>query len=200
LAKSFIDSKYDLKQLVRTICTSNAYRLSSTPNEHNAEDRQNYSRFFTRRLNAEVLFDAIDDVTLTKSAFKGVPAGTRAVQLPDNQFESYFLSVFGRPDFASACECERSGDSSLAQSLLMYNSADLMKKVGGARLKQIISDKRPHEERLRELYLVALSRTPTPTEMANLLAYLNARPQAIQTAYEDILWAVVNTKEFSYNH
>jgi len=200
LAKAFVDSKYDLKKLVRTICTSSAYRLSSTPNAHNADDRQNYSRFLPRRMNAEVLLDAIDEVTLTKTIFKGVPAGTRAVQLPDNQFESYFLSVFGRPDFASACECERSGDSSLAQSLLMYNSADLMKKVAGARLKQLASDKRPHEERLRELYLIALSRTPTPAEMAHLVAYLNARPNAMQAAYEDILWAVVNTKEFSFNH
>jgi hypothetical protein len=200
LAKSFIDSKYDLKKLVRTICASQAYRLSSTPNEHNADDRQNYSRFLPRRLNAEVLLDAIDEVTQAKTVFKGVPAGTRAVQLPDNQVDSYFLSVFGRPDFASACECERSGDSSLAQSLLMYNSADLMKKVGGARLKALASDKRPHEERLRELYLVALSRTPTADEMAHMTAYLNARPQAVQAAYEDILWAVVNTKEFSFNH
>ncbi|MBI1832311.1 MAG: DUF1549 domain-containing protein [Planctomycetes bacterium] len=119
LAEHFVDTKYDLKKLVRAICTSTAYRLSSIPGGHNADDRQNYSRFLPRRLPAEVLYDAIDGVTLSKPAFKGVPAGTRAVQLPDNQFESYFLSVFGRPDFASACECERSSDSNLAQYLLL---------------------------------------------------------------------------------
>ena len=82
-----------------------------------------FAHFLPRRLNAEVLFDAIDQVTLSKPAFKGVPAGTRAVQLPDNQFESYFLSVFGRPDFASACECERSSDSSLRASPLQFRRA-----------------------------------------------------------------------------
>ena len=98
LAKSFVDSKYDLKKLVRTICTSQAYRLSSTPNEHNADDRQNYSRFLPRRLNAEVLLDAIDEVTQAKTTFKGVPAGTRA--LPDNRSSRISLACSGGP-FAS---------------------------------------------------------------------------------------------------
>ncbi len=200
LAKHFADSKFDLKKLVRAICTSNTYRLSAIPNEHNADDRQNYSRFLSRRLHAEVLFDAIDAVTLTKPAFKGVPAGTRAVQLPDNQFESYFLSAFGRPDFASACECERSSDSSLAQSLHLYNSVEMAKKVAGERLKKLVADKRPVEDRLRDLYLVALSRPPSPEEMARMTAYLQARSDNLAAAYEDLLWAVLNTKEFLYNH
>jgi hypothetical protein len=200
LAKHFADSKYDLKKLVRAICTSNSYRLSGVPNVYNADDRQNYSRFLPRRLPAEVLFDAIDAMTLTKPAFKGVPAGTRAVQLPDNQFESYFLSVFGRPDFASACECERSSDSSLAQSLHLYNSAELAKKVAGERLRKLVADKRPVEERLRELYLGALSRPPSPEEMAHMTGYLKARSDNLVAAYEDLLWTVLNTKEFLYNH
>lgn len=200
LAKQFTDSKYDLKQLVRAICTSNTYRLSALPNEHNADDRQNYSRFLPRRLHAEVLFDAIDAVTLTKPAFKGVAAGTRALQLPDNQFESYFLSAFGRPDFASACECERSGDSSLAQSLHLFNSAELAKKVAGERLKKLVADKRPAQDRLRELYLVALAREPNQEEMARMTAYLQDRSGNLSAAYEDLLWAVLNTKEFLYNH
>ncbi len=200
LARHFADSKYDLKKLVRTICTSNTYRLSAVPNEHNADDKQNYSRFLPRRLHAEILFDAIDTVTLSKPAFKGVAAGTRAVQLPDNQFESYFLSVFGRPDFASACECERGSDSSLAQSLHMYNSVELAKKVAGERVKKLASDKRTAEDRLRELYLIALSRVPSQDEMARMEAYLQARAENALSAYEDILWALMNTKEFQYNH
>jgi hypothetical protein len=200
LAKHFADSKYDLKQLVRAICMSNTYRLSSLPNEHNADDRQNYSRFLPRRLHAEVLFDAIDAVTLTKPAFKGVPAGTRAVQLPDNQFESYFLSVFGRPDFASACECERSSDSSLAQSLHLFNSVELAKKVAGERVKRLVADKRPAEDRLRELYLIAVSRLPSRAELETMKAYLDGRSTNQASAYEDLLWALLNTKEFLYNH
>ncbi|MBI2806316.1 MAG: DUF1553 domain-containing protein [Planctomycetes bacterium] len=198
LARSFVDSKFDLKKLIRVICTSNAYRLSALPNAHNADDRQNYSRFLPRRLNAEILFDAIDAVTLTRPAFKGVPVGTRAVKLPDNQFESYFLSVFGRPDFASACECERSSDSSLAQSLHLMNSVELAKKVAGERARKLASDKRPLDERLGELYLVALSRTPSTAELTRMRSYLEARPAS--QGWEDLLWAVLNTKEFLYNH
>jgi hypothetical protein len=204
LAKSFVDSKYDLKKLVRTICTSNVYRLSAVPNEHNADDRQNYSRYIPKRLNAEVLLDAIDDVTLSKTSFKGMPNGTRAVQLPDNQVESYFLSVFGRPDSASACECERSSDASLAQCLHMFNSTELIDKIGGKTNKQaravaLAADKRPAEQRLRELYIVALSREPNAEDLKTLTAYIEKKGHT-QATYEDIVWAVLNTKEFLFNH
>jgi hypothetical protein len=200
LAKHFVESKFDLKKLVRAICMSNAYRLSAIPNEHNALDRQNYSRFLPRRLPAEVLFDAIDTMTLTKPAFKGVAPGTRAVQLPDNQFESYFLSVFGRPDFATACECERGSDSSLAQSLHLFNSNELAKKVAGERVKKLNADKRPLDERLRDLYLLALSRPPNAAELSSMQAYVQQRRDNPSAAYEDLLWALLNTKEFLYNH
>ena len=113
------------------------------PNRFNGDDRQNFSRFVPRRLAAEVLLDAIDDVTLSKTAFKGAPAGTRAVQLPDNLFDSYFLSVFGRPDSASACECERTASATLAQTLHLFNSKDMAAKVSGTRAGQLASDKRP---------------------------------------------------------
>ena len=179
---------------------SSTYRLSSLPNEWNASDRQNFSRFQPRRLPAEVLADAIDTVTLTKPAYKGVVAGVRAIQLPDTQVESYFLSVFGRPDSASACECERSSDSSLAQSLHRYNSVELTKKVAGERLKRLVADKRPAEERLGDLYRIALSREPTAEELAGLKEYLETRTANASAAYEDILWALVNTKEFMFNH
>jgi Protein of unknown function (DUF1549)/Protein of unknown function (DUF1553) len=199
LAKSFAESNYDLKALVRTICTSQVYRLSAVPNKDNAEDRQNFSRFLPKRLHAEVLLDAVDAVTLAKSRFKGVPNDLRAVQLPDNQFDSYFLSVFGRPDSASACECERSGDATLAQCLHMFNSKEILDKVKGPRASQLGKDKRPHKERLRDLYLVALSREPSPEEIATLEGYISKKKKD-QEAYEDILWALLNTKEFLFNH
>lgn len=204
LAKSFTESKYDLKQLVRTICTSNVYRLSAVPNEHNADDRQNFSRYLPKRLNAEVLLDAVDAVTASKTSFKGAPANARAVQLPDNLFDSYFLSVFGRPDSASACECERSGDASLAQALHMFNSQEILDKVsgaknGGSRVPTLVKDKRPDEEKLRELYLIALSREPSADELKTLLGHIEKKGNA-QQAYEDIVWALLNTKEFLFNH
>jgi hypothetical protein len=201
LAKHFAASKFDVKKLIRAICTSNTYRLSSTANAYNADDKQNYSRFLYRRLPAEVLHDAIDAVTLTKPAFKGAPAGTRALQLPDNQGESYFLSVFGRPDFVSACECERSGDTTLAQSLHMYNSVEVGKKVAGERAKKFAADKKLSvDDRLREIYLVAFSRPPSDEEMSHMRTYIEARSANLAGAIEDILWAVLNTKEFAFNH
>ena len=161
LAKSFTDSKFDLKKLVRTICTSNVYRLSCRCRTSTTlDDRQNYSRFQPRRLNAEVFLDAIDDLIDVRTTFKGVPAGTRAVQLPDNQVDSYFLSVFGRPDFASACECERSGDANLAQSLHLVNSKEVMAKIAKGRAGKLAKDTRPHADRIRDLYMVAFSREP----------------------------------------
>jgi hypothetical protein len=199
LAKHFVEHHYDLKDLIRTLCTSQVYRLSAVPNAHNADDRQNFSRFLPKRLQAEVLLDAIDEVTGAKTAFKGMAKGTRAVQLPDNLVDSYFLSVFGRPDSASACECERSSDATLAQCLHMFNSAELLAKVGGTRAKQLAADPRPHAERLRDLYLAALSREPTKEETAILVAYVEGRKD-VQAAYEDVVWAVINTKEFLFNH
>jgi len=200
LAKHLKDSRYDLKKLVRLICTSGVYRLSSEPNEHNKDDRQSYSRFQPRRLPAEMLLDAIDDITLIRTKFKGAAGGMRAIQLPDNQADSYFLSVFGRPDFASACECERMTDANLAQSLVLVNSKVLLEKIAKGRAAQMTRDKAPHADKIRDLYLAAFSRPPSERDLRLLLAHLEGRKGNVQAAYEDIVWAVLNTKEFLFIH
>ena len=158
LAKDFVDHDFDLKHLVRTICTSTTYQLSAEPNEFNKNDKQNYSRFYPRRLDAEVLLDAIDQVTAVPTEFSGVPAGTRAVQLPDNGFNSYFLTVFGRPEASSACECERSSDASLAQSLHLLNSKDILGKVSADNglAAQLGADSEEFEARIQKLYLAGV--------------------------------------------
>jgi hypothetical protein len=199
LARSFVESKYDLKQLVRAICTSKTYQLSAVPNGANAGDRQNHARFLARRLDAEVLLDAIDVVTLSPSKFKTAPAGLRAVQLPDNLSESYFLSAFGRPDAASACECERNNGATLAQAVHMLNSAEIQAKVAGPRAKALAEDSRPHAERIAELYLTALSRPPSKEEIATLVSFIEAKG-GTQAAYEDVIWALINGREFLFNH
>jgi len=172
LADHFIHSGFDLKTLVRTICLSHAYRLSSEANDLNLDDTQNYSRFLPRRLLAEVLLDGIDQVTLEMSKFSNVSAETRAIQLPDNQTGSYFLNIFGRPDMDSVCECERRSDATLAQLLHLLNSREIIAKTAGKRARILAGDPRPHPERIEELYQVALSRSPSKQESKALLDYL----------------------------
>ena len=214
LAKSFVASGYDLKQLIRTITQSTTYQLSAVPNKHNAIDRQNFSRYYPKRLQAEVLLDAINNVLDAKSAFDGMPTGTRATALPDNSFNTtnYFLTVFGRPEGSSACECERTQESSLAQSLHLINAPDIQKKLTDDKGRASLlaqDDKRNDEAKLTEIYQWIASRQPTPEQVKLGLAHIAKRTKdktgkdlidGKRQAYEDILWALINTKEFLFNH
>src|SRR5262249_28409780 len=144
------------KELVRTICRSNVYQLSALPNDYNLNDKQNFSRYYPKRLTAEVLLDALDGVTAAPSSFAGLPAGTKAVQIPDTGVNSYFLTVFGKPEAASACECERSQEANLAQSLHLLNSSEVQGKLssGTGRAARLAADtSRGDEDKVRELYL-----------------------------------------------
>ena len=215
LEKHFIDSHFDLKSLVKVIVQSNAYQLSATPNEHNIADVQNYSRYYPRRLQAEVMLDAIDDLTGARTDFPNLPAGTRAIALPDNSYNnaSPFLRVFGRPENESVCECERIQSSSLAQSLHLMNAADIKGKLatGNGRADRLSKSDKPPEDRIRELYMVAFSREPKAEELKVALDYL-AEPlldsagnpvdaqRANQEKFQDLIWALINTKEFLFNH
>lgn len=204
LARHFVESKCNLRELIRLICLSRTYRASSLATGSNANDRQNFSRFLPRRLSAEVLLDAIDVVTLSKTQFAGVGADVRAVQLPDNQSGSYFLSAFGRPAGLSVCECERSSDATLAQQLHLINSPEIQTKIRGARAKGLSNDQRSPKERFEQLFMVALSRKPRPAELAALQRYLDQRVAGKASeklaAFADIIWALINTKEFQFNH
>ncbi|QDU93688.1 DUF1549 domain-containing protein [Lignipirellula cremea] len=201
LAQSFIASDYDLRELVRTICRSNAYQLSSEPTEYNATDKLNFSSFYPRRLNAEPLYDAINQVSGVNAVFAGLPQGTRAVELPDAGFNDYFLLVFGKPQAESACECERSPDANLAQSLHLLNSTDIQAKLsaGNGRAAQLAADtERDDAAKITELYYWSFARAPKPDELELVLAYVDRKANKRQ-AYEDIMWAMFNTKEFLFN-
>ena len=215
LAKSFTESGYDLKGLVRTMVQSHTYQLSAMPNAHNAVDRQAYSHFYPKRMTAEVLLDSIDSVTGSKTDFADLPPGTRAVSLPDNSYNraSPFLKVFGRPEGASVCECERVQSASLAQSLHLMNAADVKAKLTApnGRAEQLTKAELPEPKRIRELYLAAFSREPSADEVRIAESHLlkprtdaQGKPldsqRSKRNGYEDLLWALLNTKEFLYNH
>jgi hypothetical protein len=202
LAKHFIDSHFDLKDLVRTICTSSTYQLSSLPNDYNLKDRQNFSRYYPKRLSAEVLYDAFHRVTATSQAYSGQPAGTQAMQLPDPGEGTYFLKVFGQPQGDTACECERSQEANLAQSLHLLNSSEVQDKIANpaGRAALLAVDKRPVEAKIRELYRWVYSREPNNDELQIAASHLAKHRTNPRPAYEDIVWALINTKEFLFNH
>ena len=215
LAKSFVDSGFDLKALVRAITRSQTYQLSELPNEFNLADRQNYSRYYPRRLQAEVLLDAIDQLAGSQTDFANLPPGTRAISLPDNSYNrsSPFLRVFGRPEGESVCECERVQSSSLAQSLHLINSADIKSKLAtaGGRAERLAKADTPADLKVRELYLAAFSREPRANEFQTAVAYLNEprvdangnaveAQQANRENFQDLIWALINSKEFLFNH
>ncbi len=215
LAKHFLDSNFDLKSLVRVIAQSHTYQLSSTPNKHNVNDLQAYSHYYPKRLTAEVMLDSIDTVTASKTDFADLPPGTRAISLPDNSYTraSPFLKVFGRPDNTSVCECERVQTASLAQSLYLMNASDVKIKLTAAngRADQLTKAELPEPKCIRELYLAAFSREPTADEVRIAETHLlkpridaSGKPldsqRAKRNGYEDLLWALLNTKEFLFNH
>lgn len=215
LEKHFVTSGFDLKDLVRVITRSQAYQLSAQPNQHNLVDRQNYSRYYPRRLQAEVLLDAIDRLAETQTDFANLPPGTRAIALPDNSYNraSPFLRVFGRPEGESVCECERVQSSSLAQSLHLINAGDIKAKLASptGRAERLAKDPRPNDVKIRDLYLAAFARDPRGNELPTALAYLTEAPvgpdgkpidpqRAARENWQDLIWALMNGKEFLFNH
>lgn len=203
LAQSFIASGFDTKELIRTICRSSSYQLSSQPNAYNASDKQNFSRFAPRRLQAEVLYDGFHQATGVSERFAGLPAGSRAMQLPDASAGPYFLKVFGKPAGDSVCECERIGDATLAQSLHFVNSQEVQSKLAdkAGRAALLAADReRPLEPRVAELYRSVFARNPTADELRIAVAHLSANAADAQVAWEDLIWALVTSNEFLFNH
>lgn len=203
LAKKFVESKFDMKATIRAICTSRVYQSASDVSEQNIADQTAYSRYYPKRLTAEVLLDSIDRVAGTKSDFAGMPSGTRAVSLPDTGFNSYFLTVFGRPESTTACECERVQSANLAQSLHLLNSKEVQAKLADdkGRAAALAADTaRTPAEKIEELYLLAMARKPTAEETQTAVAYLEKKQANLRAAYEDLIWAVINSKEFLFNH
>jgi hypothetical protein len=201
LAKDFVEHKFDVKHVIRTIVNSRVYQLSSEPTDANRMDQQNFARYYARRMPAEVFFDAVNQATGTKANFNGLAAGARAVDLPHEGFGSYFLDTFDRPRRVTGCECERSSGATLAQVLLLANSEEVENRLraGDGIVAKLVKAKKTTPDVAEELYLTAYARRPSKAEQEKTVAYVE-KEQNRQQALEDVLWVILNSKEFMFNH
>lgn len=213
LGDHFVKAKYDVKNLIRTIMLSAAYQRSAEATSQNGADDRFYSHFPVKRMTAEVMLDALSQVTAVSTEFPDYPKGLRALQLPDNNVTSYFLNAFGRPAREFTCECERTEEPSITQTLHLANGKTLNEKLKlpGNAIGKWLEEKLPDEEIVNRVYLSALSRFPTVQEREKLLPALAeavasagmeeaAKTAARREAIEDLLWAVVTSKEFLFVH
>jgi mono/diheme cytochrome c family protein len=201
LAARLRDSKYDLRDLVRLIANSHAYQRVTTPNETNLLDERNFSRALVRRMRAEILQDVLADQAGTQNKFKGLPLGARAVQIADGNTSNYFLTTFGRATRATVCSCEVKLEPNLSQALHLINGEMTHQRVRkGGLIQQWTDAKKSPDEIVTLIYRRALCRPPTSEETKTLLKDLPDKPESHRAYLEDIFWAVLNSKEFVFNH
>jgi len=201
LAKDFIDHQFDMQHICRVMLNSSVYQLGSEPTEGNQKDRQNFARYYGRRMIAEVFLDSVDQATGTKTKFNGVASSARAVDLPHENFGSHFLDTFDRPRRVTGCECERSSGATLAQVLTLANSDEIESKLGDTQgvITRLLKDQRSFDEIVDELYLGSLSRFPTSDERIKTKYFVDAVENKTE-AYQDLLWTLLNSREFMFNH
>lgn len=201
LAKDFVNSGFDVKHVIRAIMTSRTYQLSAQTNDLNRDDNKYFSHAVTKLHTAEQLFDALCLVTEVPEKFAGFPLGTRAVQLPDGEVNHPFLKTFGQPARELACECERESDSNLAQALQLINGPAVNDRLRNPanRIGKLMGAKKENKEILNELFLVTLSRLPVEAEVSAMLDHV-AKATDARKAWEDVHWALINSKEFLFRH
>ncbi len=201
LTKDFTEHGFDTRHLIRTIMNSAAYQRTGTPNSTNADDERYYSRYVLRRLPAEVLLDAVSQVTGVPTPFPNMAPGTRALQVPDAKNNPYFLNVFGKPPRLITVESERTAEPTVAQALHAINGETLNQKLRapGGIVDSIVRHNIADAMALRHLYLAALAREPRPDELQRLLTALRESDDRRQ-AIEDVAWAILTSKEFMFNH
>ena len=199
LAQNFTDYNYDFKKLVRDICVSRTYQLSTATNETNESDDRNFSHASLRRLRSELLLDMITQVTETKNKFQGLPLGARAVQIANGNTSTYFLTAFGRATRETVCSCEVKMEPNLSQALHLLNGDTLHTKIQQFNvIGLMLTEGLKPEEIITELYVRCLTRKPTQGELEKLTALVNAE-QDKKVALEDIFWALLNSREFVFN-
>ena len=201
LAKKMVEYKYDFRRLVRDICLSRTYQLASTVNETNAGDERNFSHAAVRRIRAEVLLDCISQVTEANEKFRGLPLGARAVHIADGRTANYFLKTFGRATRETVCSCEVKMEPNLSQALHLLNGRTVTEKVqNGGVVKRLLKEKKSPEQIVDELYARCLSRKPTAEEAGRLSVAIKEGGDDKEAVLNDIFWALLNSKEFIFNH
>lgn len=200
LTKDFVDSGYDLKKLIRTICNSATYQRSLEAGQWNEDDTINFSHALPRRLSAEQLYDAIIQATGAPRALPGVPAGFRASELPDSDVEVAFLDMFGRAPRESPCECERTSDVSLGQTLNMVNGPTIGDAIAHPQgvIAKAVAAGMPNDKLIETIYLSALCRKPSAEESAKAVEYFTTAGDP-KAAGEDLMWALINSPGFLFN-
>jgi hypothetical protein len=200
LASRFTEYQYDFRKLVRDVCTSRIYQLSTRTNPSNEDDLRNFARAQLRRMRAEVLLDVISQVTKTKNKFQGLPLGARALQIADGRFSNYFLTTFGRATRETVCSCEVVMEPNLSQALHLLNGDVTNNRITQGRIVQtMLKEGKDPEMVIDDLYLRCYSRKPRADEKANLLASLDGE-DSVESALNDVFWALLNSKEFIFNH
>lgn len=209
-------NRFNLKLLMREILRSETYQRSSVALPENKDDTRFYARYYPRRLMAEVMLDAVSQVTAVPTPFRmdkrnanrglgdSYPMGYRALQLPDSNTASYFLTSFGRPDRIQTCDCERTNEPSMAQALHLANGDTLNQKLAAKdnRLAKLIESGKPDAQLVDEAYWITLSRPPTEAEKTRMVAVLaeSKTPADKRTALEDAFWSLMSAREFLFNH
>jgi hypothetical protein len=204
IAADFVTHGYDIQRLERTVLNSRAYQRSSAPNEGNLDDRRNFARSVPRTLMAEVLIDALDAALGVPGEFgPDAPKGARAIEIATNQVETPYLArvfrVFGRPRRTAACDCERLREPAVPQTLFLMSDAALLEKLTCGRLRSLLDSDRCDVEIVEELFLATVSRFPTDDEQARALDHVRQKADR-PAAMADVLWALINTREFLLNH
>lgn len=199
LSADFREHRFDLKHLVRTIMSSRLYQLDSQPTSANQADHRFYSHFLVKRLTAEPLLDAIDFAAGTQTKFRELPLGTRAIEIPDAEYPDYFLNTFAKPRRVSVCECERAPDPNLAQALHTLNGDVITNKIADkqGRIAKLLQQNSTHAEVVNQLYLSTLSRPASAAEI-NAAEQLLKDYGSPKECYEDLLWALMNSKGFLF--
>lgn len=200
LAKRFTESNYDMRALVRDICQSETYQRSTDANPSNELDSRNFARQQLRRIKAESMLDVLSQVTNTKEKFPRLPLGARAVQIADGATSTYFLTTFGRASRETACSCEVKMEPTLSQALHLLNGDTTNARILQGRLvNEWIKEGLTAPQIVEKIYVRALSRKPQPEELAGLAPLLEGEKPSQQNL-EDIFWAIVNSREFVFNH